>query len=150
MDNSKELEGFGREFWRRFQDFRAIEAQEVAKGPFRYSAEAFALLHDIELCYAARAYFACIVLAHSIIETHLRRVENMEGWAAQIFKQAGIREEIAWLTKLRNDIAHGNPNEHVKYAIFPEDEEVWEQYCVKAFTFIHELPIRLERLRENR
>lgn len=149
MDDSEKLEHFGREFWKRFQWFRAIETQEIVKGPFRYSPEAFALLHDIELCYAARAYFACIVIAHSIIETHLRRVENMEGWAAQIFKKAGIREEIAWLSKLRNDITHGNPNEHVKYAIYSEDEEIWEQYCVKAFTFMHELPIRMERLRED-
>lgn len=149
MDDSERLEKFGRGFWKRFEHFRSIEAQEIAKGPFRYSNEAFVLLQDIELCYAAKAYYACIVLAHSIIETHLARVEGMTGWAAEMLKKAGIREEIAWLTKLRNDIAHGNPNQLVTIALDDETTEVLEGHCEKAFRFMHELPIRMQRLRDG-
>ncbi len=149
MDDSEKFENFGRSFWQRFEHFRKIETQEIEKGPFRYSAEAFALLQEIELCYAAKAYYACLILAHSIIETHLRRIEGMNGWAAQIFAKAGIREEMTWLTKLRNDITHGNPNELVSISIDDEMEKTLEQYCEKAFRLMHELPIRLQKLRDS-
>lgn len=150
MNDSQELENYGRKFWQRFKHFRQIEVQEVIKGPFQYSNEAFVLLHDIELCYAAKAYYACLILAHSIIETHLRKVEGMpERGTAKLFKRAGIQEEMKKLSKIRNDIVHGNPNNDVKISMEPEDEEHLDQLCIEVFTLMHELPIRLQRLRNN-
>ena len=146
MHNSKHLEEFGRDFWKRFNYFRQIEVNEVMVGPFDYSAEAFALLRDAELCYAAKAYFASVVMAHSIIEIHLRKVEGLEErTASTLFKKAGINEEVDWLRKLRNDIAHGNENPEITYGIDSNLEITWEAYCIRAFQFMHELPVRLYR-----
>lgn len=148
MNDAEGYENFGRGFWQRFNHFRSIETQEVFKGPFRYSNEAIALLQDIELCYAAKAYYACLVLSHSIIETHLARVEGMTGWAAEMFAKAGIRDEIAWLTKIRNDITHGNPNKFVTFSLDDESQKTLEELCEKAFRLMHELPIRLHATRD--
>lgn len=146
MNELERHEKFSRDFWARFNEFRSIEAEEVIKGPFRYCNEAFVLLQDIELCYAAKAYYACLVLAHSIIETHLARVEGLTGWAAEMFKKAGIREEIEWLTNIRNDITHGNPNKYVTISLDSESQQELEELCRKAFRLMHELPIRLQKL----
>lgn len=135
----------GRKFLERFNSFRNIEMQQIGSNPFAYSAEAFALLRDAELCYAIKAYFASILIAHSIIEIHLRKVAKMKGTAAEIFKKAGITEEVEWLRILRNDIAHGNTNAEITYLIDEENEPIWEQYCIRAFTIMHELPVRLYR-----
>ncbi len=145
MDDSAQFERFGREFWKRFDFFRAIEVKHVMEGPFQYSSEAFALLRDAELCYAAKAYFACIVICHSIIEIHLRKIEMLKGKASQLFRQAGIEQEMEWLTALRNDIAHGNSNPEVTYGVDDDVEAIWEKHCVKAFEVMHELPVRLYR-----
>lgn len=144
MKKPAELEQeVGHEFIERFRAFRQIEMQQIGFEPFAYSPEAFALLRDAELCYAARAYFASILMACSIIEIHLRKVVGLkESNAAALFRKAGINEETDWLRKLRNDIAHGNTNGQITYDI---DELIWEQYCVRAFTLMHELPVRLYR-----
>lgn len=82
-------------------------------------------------------------MAHSIIEIHLRRVEGLKGNAADLFRKAGIKEEVEWLRELRNAIAHGNANHEITYVINDDLETVWENYCIKAFVFMHKLPIRL-------
>jgi len=149
MTPEQKNEEFGRKFWERFFYFRQIEAEEtVGKGVFAYSNEAFALLRDIELCYASKAYYACIILAQSIMEAHLKQVEGMRGGAAQLFKDAGIQAETEWLRNLRNAIVHGSPHEQVTYTVFPEDEQTLEEYCIRAFRLMHELPIRMEKLRK--
>ncbi len=146
MNNFIELDlKFARDFNKRFTTFRQIEMQQIGSGSFEYSSEAFALLRDVELCYAIRAYFACILLAHSIIEIHLRKVEGMKGNAVELFKKAGISDEVEWLRKLRNDIAHGNTNQEITYAVDEEISIIWEEYCVRAFRFMHDLPVRLCR-----
>lgn len=146
MRESEQLEKFGKEFWKRFQNFRSIEVKEIMEGPFEYSSEAFALLRDAELCYAAKAYFASIVMAHSIIEIHLRKIGGFKDrTASELFRKAGIGEDVEWLRKLRNDIAHGNENLEITYGVDHDLEQVWEGYCIKAFKFMHELPIRLYR-----
>ncbi len=150
MNEAERHKNFYLNFQQRFNKFRHIETQEVLKGPFRYSSEAFALLQDIELCYAAKAYYACLVLAQSIIETHLARVEGIKGYGANMFKNAGIYEEIEWLSKIRNDIAHGNPNKLVTISIDNKLEQELENQCEKAFKLMHELPIRLQRLRDSK
>jgi hypothetical protein len=139
---------FANEFWMRFEHFRRIEVEQIV-GPFRYSHEAFALLRDAELCYAAKAYFASIVMAHSIIEIHLKKAEGLTGTASELFKKAGITEEVDWLRKLRNDIIHGNSSSQVTYGINEDLATVWEQYCLRAFEFMHALPIRLYRASTN-
>lgn len=150
MSESAGFEKFASNFWARFDRFRQIEVQELVEGPFEYSSEAFALLRDAELCYAAKAYFASIVMAHSIIEIHLRKIEGLqERTASALFRRAGIDEEVEWLRKLRNDIAHGNQNPEVTYGIDENLEQVWENYCLKAFQFMHELPIRLNHASKN-
>lgn len=140
----EQAQKFANDFWRRFENFRRIELEQIV-GPFRYSDEAFALLRDAELCYAAKAYFASIVMAHSIIEIHLKKVEGLTGTAHELFKKAGIIDEVDWLRKLRNDIVHGNSSSQVTYDVDEELATVWERYCLKAFEFMHALPVRLHK-----
>ncbi|MCC4283285.1 hypothetical protein LL273_06080 [Marinobacter salarius] len=134
---------FAEDYWRRFWDFRKIEAAYVSQVPYDWSHEEFALLRDAERCYASKAYYACLVLAQSVIEIHLRRIHGLKGQAAKLFQRAGIKSELDWLNKIRNDILHGNPNSIVSYGITEEEESLLEQYCKRAIHLMHGIPVSL-------
>jgi len=125
------------DYEKRFWQFRAMEAECLIPGLYKSSAEQLALLRDLERCYASRAYFACLVMAASIVEIHLRKVLKHSGAAQQIIEKAGIATEIDWLRSIRNDIVHGNTSPLVSYNIDSDAEDMLEKHCQRALRFLH-------------
>lgn len=145
---------FAKEYQSRFNRFRTIEAQciqSLESGLYNYPSAAYRLLADMEKCYSCKAYYAAIVLAFSSIEIYLTETEKLRGNSKQLLKKAGLHDEVDWLRQLRNDIMHGNPNKSVKYDAFDLNQDLenaLEKMCIKAFTLVHSLPLRMQKLGE--
>jgi hypothetical protein len=135
---------FAREYWRRFWEFRAIEGKNIPDGHFDSGEAAFRLLSDLERCYAAKAYYACLMLSFAMMEIYLTRVEGYSGSAATVIRDAGLMIEIDWLRKIRNDLTHGNPNDSFRYnaSLDVEQRAKLEADCQRAFRILHALPKR--------
>ena len=134
----------GANFITRFDAFRAIEARclESTKNP-AIAPEAWVLLEDLELAYAARAYTACFCLACAMIEIHLRRLAKVKATKLKfMLKEVGLETELGWLGEMRNDIMHGNPSPFISPHRMQEDERQLEELCTKAFIAIHTIAAR--------
>jgi len=143
---------FANKFFGRFNLVRSIEYHEIKDNPFQYSNESFRLLGDLENCYAAKAYYSTILIAHSLIEIHLRKIEKLKGTSEKLLQQANLKEDVDWLRLIRNDIAHGNNNDEIVYQPehHPELAQKWEDYCLKAIKLVHEIPVRLHKAKANK
>lgn len=134
----------GINFVTRFETFRVLEAKclEATRNP-TIAPEAWVLLEDLELAYAARSYSACFCLACAMIEIHLRRVVKVKARKlSSMVKEVGLETELAWLVDMRNSIMHGNPNPFISPHRMPDDEEQLETLCTKAFIAIHTIAAR--------
>lgn len=134
----------GVSFVTRFEAFRALEARclELTKNP-AIAPEAWVLLGDLELAYAARAYTACFCLACAMIEIHLRRLTKVKAKKLKfMLKEVGLGTELGWLAEVRNDIMHGNSSPFISPHRMPEDDEKLEELCTKAFIAIHTIAAR--------
>ncbi|HDM8171164.1 TPA: hypothetical protein P0E23_003804 [Vibrio harveyi] len=133
-------QGYLDKFNERFDEFRQIEHDIVMGKVSNGSAsnKAFSLLYEIELCYAAGAYYACLILACSAIEASLS--EQVPGNNLyQKLKNAGYEDESTWLRHLRNKLVHGTDAKEVYH--FPEEDDkaaIIEQ-CKRAFKLVHAL-----------
>ena len=143
LEESSLNERFGESFWKRFQDFRNIEFQSIPSyTPFISASQEFALLRDIELCYAAKAYYACLVLVYASVQIQIEYVKKIPKHKVKSFlSETSIQEDHDWLRKLRNDIMHGNINANVKYHSSEDGEVVLEAYCIRAFKLMFKLPL---------
>lgn len=134
----------GADFIKRFDAFRALESQclQMTKNP-AIAPEAWVLLEDLELAYAARAYTACFCLACAMIEIHLRRIAKVKSTKLSfMLKEAGLDSELGWLAEMRNCIMHGNPSPFISPHRMEEDELLLEELCTKAFIAIHTIAAR--------
>lgn len=134
----------GANFIERFDAFRAIESQclQTTKNP-AIAPEAWVLLGDLELAYAARAYTACFCLACAMIEIHLRRIAKVKSKKLSfMLKEVGLHGELGWLAEVRNDIMHGNPSPFISPHRVEEDERQLEELCTRAFVAIHTIAAR--------
>lgn len=128
------------DFNRRFQEFREIECEVISacKVNRNASPKAFSLVYEMELCYSAGAYYACLILACSAIEASLS--EEIKGNSLyEKLKQSGYESEISWLRLLRNNLVHGQDVSAVYH--FPEEEQldVLIEQCKTAFRLVHKL-----------
>ncbi|MEJ2633027.1 MAG: hypothetical protein P8014_13780 [Acidihalobacter sp.] len=126
---------FAKYFAERFWRFRKIEAQCVrGKSKDNHCHAAFVLLKDMELCFAARAYYSCLLISFTAIESCLNH-ENVPGRNMhEKIQNSGYADELDWLRVLRNDIVHRGKVDHV---IYDEEEQQLEEQCVKAFVLAH-------------
>ncbi|MDH4610469.1 hypothetical protein [Pseudomonas sp. BN102] len=129
---------FLNEFKSKFDEFREIEASIVV-GKFKDNActKAFALLRDMELCYASGAYYACLIIACASIEACLNHEFGDGGFLKAKLEQSGYAPEADWLRETRNKIVHQNDHSVVKFHLLEEDEEELKDLCRRAFALVH-------------
>lgn len=64
---------------------------------------------ELERCFCAGAWVACVALSAAIIEIHLSHLDSLRGEARQkLLSSLGIEEELDVLCKKRNNIVHGS------------------------------------------
>ena len=129
---------FLQEFMARFNEFRLIEAKLVL-GKFKDNScqKAFSLLHDMELTYAAGAYYACLIIACTSIEACLNHELGNEGNLKNKLEKSGYTSEADWLREVRNAIVHKNDSSVVRNHFDEEHEEYLKKLCRKAFVLVH-------------
>ena len=143
-ENAEHCCEVGNDFVARFEKFREIESAclQATKNP-AIAPEAWVLLGDLELSYAARSYTECFCLACAMIEIHLRRLVKVKARKfSSMLKEAGLESELQWLLTMRNDIMHGNPSPFLAHNRMPEDEDKLEHLCINAFIAIHTIAAR--------
>ena len=128
-------EEFLESFTQRFKRFRAIEAQCVrGKAKSNSCHAAFVLLKDMELCFSAQAYYSCLLISFTAIESCLNH-ENVPGNNMhEKIQNSGYADDLDWLRRLRNGIVHRGEVEHVLY---DHQENQLEELCKKAFVLAH-------------
>ncbi len=132
-------EGFLEDFNARFNQFRQIETDivmgRVSSGSV--SNKAFSLLYQMELCYAAGAYYACLIMASTAIEASLS--EQVPGKNLyEKLANSGYKEECNWLRVLRNSFVHGTDAAEVYHFPDKEEDKIIAQ-CQHAFKLVHVL-----------
>lgn len=64
---------------------------------------------ELERCFCAGAWVACVALSAAIIEIHLSHLDSLRGDArSKLLTHLGIEEEVEVLCKKRNNIVHGS------------------------------------------
>lgn len=132
--------GYLNKFNERFNEFRQIEHDIVIGRVSNGSAshKAFSLLYQMELCYAAGAYYACLIMACTAIEASLS--EQVPGKKLyQKLENSGYKDECDWLRNLRNNFVHGSDANEVYHFPDKEDEDTIIEQCKYAFKLVHTL-----------
>lgn len=98
------------EDWTRRQEwFEALFDTEKRLGCYLCSEQALGLLIDLQAVYCSGAYVACIILASTIIDTHIRDVElgpDFDGGIKAAFETSKYFNELEWLRIRRNRLIH--------------------------------------------
>jgi hypothetical protein len=135
------LDGFNE----RYNEFRQIEADSVrGKGGENLSTKSFALLSELEMCYASKAYIACIMLACTAIEASIKNKIG-KGNLAKKIEESGYKKEVDWVRLLRNDLVHNINSSHIEQSCFADVKDIEEnehklrEYCKRAFKLMHEI-----------
>ncbi|MGY6631589.1 MAG: hypothetical protein ACXIUL_11325 [Wenzhouxiangella sp.] len=122
----------------RIDKFRKIEADlVVGKRSTEFSAKSFSLLRDIEMSYATKSYYACLVLAFCAIEASLNKVFGNSGSMKEKIQKSGYADEADWLRDVRNKLVHKESTDLISYFPEPELEKILEEYCIRAFKIAH-------------
>ena len=122
----------------RFHEFRAIEASVViGKSNCNSSGKAFSLLYDMELCYSAKAYYACLIIACTAIESILSHELGEKDNLKIKIEKSGYKNEADWLRLLRNEIVHGKGKQIIHNMVHGEIEEELKKQCRNAFKIVH-------------
>lgn len=125
---------------RRFTEFRLIELEviEECNSSSSPSWKSFALLYDMETCYATKSYFACILIAATAIEASLATFygNKSEGLYKDL-KKSKYAAEADWLRLLRNSIVHKPNSNVVELRITQEREKELDEKCKAAFRLVH-------------
>ena len=137
------------EFDQRFEEFRRIESEAISntlRNGSDGSYKSFSLLSDMETCYAAKAYSACVVLACIAIESSFGKEMGNKKNLKSMIKKSGYEEDLDWLRELRNKIVHNEECEFVNYQNVDKSETDMDSICKKAFKMVHTIylsPIRM-------
>jgi hypothetical protein len=112
------LECPSEEDWtRRREWFEALFDTERRPGNcFLLSEQALGILVDLQAVYCSGAFVACLLLACTIIDTHIRDAElgnDFEGGIKSTFETSSYANDLDWLRIRRNRLVHlkdgGNP-----------------------------------------
>ena len=71
--------------------------------------QATGLLVDLQAIYCAGAFISCIIIACTIIDSHIREIEagpNFDGSIKASFEFSDHCDELDWLRKTRNRLIH--------------------------------------------
>ena len=131
-------QGYLNKFNERFDEFRKIEHDIVMGKVSNGSAsnKAFSLLYEMELCYAAGAYYACLIMACTAIEASLSEQVCGKNLYEKI-RNSGYKDECDWLRNLRNSFVHGTDANEVYHFPEEDDEATIIEQCKLAFKLVH-------------
>jgi hypothetical protein len=63
---------------------------------------------ELEQCYCSAAWYACIVLSCSAVESYINNIVGKSGKEAKFLGEYNLRDEWIWLTNKRKYIVHPN------------------------------------------
>lgn len=104
------LECPSEENWmRRREWFEALFDIEKRPGCYLCSEQALGLLIDLQAVYCSGAFVACIILACTIIDTHIRDAEigpDFDGGIQAALETSRYAQKLEWLRIRRNRLVH--------------------------------------------
>lgn len=108
--------------------FEARQQERARLGGSRFSEQATALTVELQACFCAGAWVACVVLAGAVVESQAEATGRHE---------AVPPEELLWLRRLRNDLLHENRREPL---LTLEDQWInrpdWEKAARRAVSLV--------------
>jgi hypothetical protein len=127
------------EWTRRREWFEALFDTERRLGSYLCSEQALGLLIDLQAVYCSGAFVACIILACTIIDTHIRDVEmHDEGGIQAAFETSQYAQELEWLRIRRNRLVHFNEAKGAAITVDMQyaDRSVHEQDAQRAIELV--------------
>lgn len=96
------------EWTRRRQWFEGLFDVDKRLGGYSCSEQALGLLVDLQAVYCTGAFISCILLACTIIDTHIRDVEapDFDGGMQGAFETSIYAKELEWSRVRRNRLVH--------------------------------------------
>lgn len=108
--------------------FEARQQERASLGGSRFSEQATALTVELQACFCAGAWVACVVLAAAIVESQAEATGRHEAVPA---------EELVWLRGMRNGLMHENCREPL---LTLEDQWIqrpgWEKAARRAVSLV--------------
>lgn len=108
--------------------FETRQQERARRGGSRFSEQATALLVDLQACFCAGAWVACVVLAGAIVESQAEASGRHDAVPA---------EDLLWLRGLRNGLLHENRREPL---LTLEDQWIrrpeWERAARRAVSLV--------------
>ena len=137
------LECPSEEDWtRRREWFEALFDFERRPGNcYIVSEQALGLLIDLQAVYCSGAYVACIILACTIIDTHIRDAEigpTFDGSIQAAFETSRYAQELEWLRVRRNRLVHFKEAKGAAITVDMQyaDRSVHEQEAQRVITLV--------------
>lgn len=101
------------ELWEsRQQWFNELDNAIKGQGTYVVSAQACALIGEVQTCFCAGAWIAVIVLVIAVVDAQLRETElpEFKGSTQKLLSEAQTNPKLQHLRKRRNAIVHINPD----------------------------------------
>jgi hypothetical protein len=96
------------EWSKRREKFDELWMEQIHPNGSRTNQHVDSLKLELERCFCAGAWIACIALAYSIIEVHLSHLDALRGDARQkLMASLNIENEWNSLREKRNNLIHG-------------------------------------------
>lgn len=104
---------------------------------------------ELERCYCSGAYFACIALAQSIVETLQHKKSGGDKLAMDSFLEY-CQEDIDWLRGRRNDLLHaGRPSNEITLNDYAGNHETLEGDARSAVSIVYHVARAFVRCEPN-
>ncbi|MFQ5443462.1 MAG: hypothetical protein ACE5EK_02480 [Nitrospinales bacterium] len=96
--------------WKKRQDwFEDLFDVDKRGGGYLIGEQATGLLIDLQAIFCAGAFISCVILACTIIDSHLRETEagsDFDGGIKATFQLSAFNDDLDWLRKRRNQLIH--------------------------------------------
>lgn len=129
------------EWMRRREWFETIFDYEKRPGhSYIVSEQALGLLIDLQAVYCSGSFVACIILACTIIDTHIRDTEipGFEGGIQAAFETSRYAQELEWLRVHRNRLVHFKDTKGPAITVDAQytERSVYEKYAQRAIELL--------------
>jgi hypothetical protein len=135
------LECPSEEDWKRRREWcEALFDFECRPGhSYIVSEQALGLSIDLQAVYCCGAYVACIILACTMIDTHIRDAEigpTFDGSIQAAFETSRYAQDLEWLRVRRNRLVHFKEAKGAAISVdmLYADRSVYEQEAQRAIT----------------
>ncbi len=78
-------------------------------GAYMLGEQATGLFIDLQSIYCSGAFISCVIVACTIVDTHIREIEldrKFDGGIQAAFETSGLNQELEWLRNRRNRLVH--------------------------------------------